>query len=109
MLLFPRFYIKLTHIEVYINAYVQEVLKAKEWIKHQLITNKVRHHVDGGNYFLLWPQHESVEVEASLRSGGILVRDMKGKSFIEGALRVSIGTTEQMHHFWDLFSSIDLI
>ena len=93
----------------YIDAYVQEVLQAKDWIKHQLINNKVRHHIDGGNYFLLWPKRESSEVEASLRAADILVRDMKGKSLIEGALRVSIGTTEQMNHFWKSFSSIDLI
>jgi len=34
---------------------------------------------------------------------------MTGKSYIEGALRVSIGTTQQMSHFWKSFSSIDLI
>ena len=95
--------------QAFIDAYVQEVLHAKDWIKHQLIQNKIHHHIDGGNYFLLWPKTKSSDVEESLRAAGILVRDMKGKSFIEGALRVSIGTTEQMNHFWKSFSSIDLI
>ncbi len=94
--------------QAYVDAYVQEVLQAKDWVKHQLIKRKVHHHMAGGNYFLLWPKNKSSDVEESLRAAGILVRDMKGKSFIEGALRVSIGTTKQMNYFWDSFSSIDL-
>jgi histidinol-phosphate aminotransferase len=46
-------------------------------------------------------------VEAALRAAGILVRSMAGKPQIDGALRISIGTTEQMQRFWQAYQAID--
>ena len=66
-------------------------------------------HIDGGNYLLIWPTHGSSTTEKSLREAGILVRDMAGKPLLDGALRVSIGTTNQMQQFWEAFTSIDFI
>ena len=95
--------------QAYVDAYVQAVLQAKEWIKHQLHSSGRRHHIEGGNFLLVWPKHDTSKVETSLREAGVLVRGMKSKSLIEGALRVSIGTTNQMKQFWKAFSKIDFI
>ncbi len=93
----------------YVDAYVEEVLKAKTWMKNQLSISGVHHHIDAGNYLLIWPKNETSQVEESLRKAGILVREMRGKPLIDKALRVSIGTLDQMKEFWKVFSSIESI
>jgi histidinol-phosphate aminotransferase len=67
----------------------------------------VRHHCAGGNYLLVWPQAPVAEVEANLRQAGILVRSMAGKPLIDGSLRVSIGSREQMERFWRSYAAIE--
>ncbi len=91
----------------YVDSYISEVLNAKEWITKQLVANGTRHHIDGGNYFLIWPEKEPSSIESSLRKNGILVRGMTGKPLIERSIRVSIGTTSQMKTFWQVFSTIE--
>lgn len=85
----------------YIDDYVKEVLKAREWIKEKLMTHNIRHFIESGNYFLIWPKKDPAQIESYLRSQGILVRNMNGKTLLEGSLRVSIGTMKQMQYFWD--------
>jgi histidinol-phosphate aminotransferase len=63
--------------------------------------------VDGGNYLLIWPRGGAAAVDAALRAEGILVRSMAGKPLIDGALRVSLGTVEQMQRFWRAYARID--
>ncbi len=89
--------------QAYIDDYKAEVLRARDWIKDELISNRVEHHIAGGNYFLIWPKRESDEIEACLKNDGILVRNMRGKPLIEKSLRVSIGTQTQMQQFWDSY------
>ncbi len=91
----------------YIDSYVNEVLKARNWLKEKLAAHKVKYHIDGGNYFLLWPKSGPTETEKQLKSSGILVRNMDKKINLKGSLRVSIGTLEQMKRFWSAFSLID--
>ncbi len=91
----------------YIEKYVAEVLKAREWICTQLFKKNIRHHVDAGNYFLLWPNHTAKKIEDLLKSAGILVRNMEGKPLIDGSLRISIGTTTQMQQFWNAYQKVD--
>ena len=91
----------------YVEAYVAEVLRARDWIAQQLIGAGVRHHVAGGNYLLLWPRGDVAAVDAALREAGILVRAMSGKPLIDGSLRVSLGTTEQMQRFWQAYARIE--
>ncbi len=91
----------------YIDQYVDQVLKAREWIRSQLMNNQIRHHIDGGNYFLVWPRANPHDVVQGLREQGILVRDMSEKPLIEGSLRVTIGTTNQMKVFWKTFYSLE--
>jgi histidinol-phosphate aminotransferase len=46
-------------------------------------------------------------VEERLRAAGILVRSMAGKPLIDGSLRVSLGTLEQMQRFWGAYRRIE--
>tara|TARA_Y100001968_G_scaffold51762_1_gene42727 strand:- start:37177 stop:38292 length:1116 start_codon:yes stop_codon:yes gene_type:complete len=92
--------------QLYIDKYVKNVLVAKAWLQEQLKIHKIKHHIDGGNYFLIWPERSAHEVETYLKSKGILVRNMKGKQFIDGSLRVSIGTLPQMEKFLKTFLSL---
>ncbi|MCX5960163.1 MAG: histidinol-phosphate transaminase [Cyanobacteria bacterium] len=89
----------------YVDAYVAEVLAARQWLVERLVAAGVRHHVDGGNYLLIWPQRPAAEVDQALREAGILVRSMAGKPLIDGSLRVSLGTREQMERFWGAYAS----
>ena len=91
----------------YTDAYVDEVIRSRNLIVSLLTRNSVIHHVAGGNYLLLWPRRSSESVEAELRAAGILVRSMAGKPQIDGSLRISIGTTEQMQRFWQAYQAID--
>ena len=91
----------------YVDAYVKEVILARDWLRSRLDASGVRYHLDGGNYVLIWPQQQPAEVEAALRKRGILVRLMTGKPLIDGSLRVSIGTIEQMQQFWQAFATVE--
>jgi histidinol-phosphate aminotransferase len=91
----------------YTDAYVAEVLRARHWLAAALAQAGVRHHVAGGNYLLIWPGSPAAEVEQRLRQAGILVRSMAGKPLIDGSLRVSLGTTEQMQRFWTAYALIE--
>ena len=91
----------------YVDAYVEQVGQARDWLVQQCVAAGVRHHAAGGNYLLLWPQQGPALVEARLREAGILVRSMDGKPLISGSLRVSIGTIEQMQRFWAAYAATE--
>ena len=93
--------------QAYVEAYVAEVLRARDWIAERLSTAGVRHHVAGGNYLLLWPQGDPAAVDDALRAAGILVRSMAGKPLIDGSLRVSLGTLAQMQQFWQAYARVE--
>ncbi|MCP9783066.1 histidinol-phosphate aminotransferase family protein [Cyanobium sp. WKJ7-Wakatipu] len=93
--------------QAYVDSYVAEVLRARTWLVRQLQAAGVRHHAAGGNYLLIWPERPAAEVEQRLRQAGILVRSMAAKPLIDGSLRVSIGTTEQMQRFWAVYLQAD--
>ncbi len=95
--------------QAYVDAYVTEVLRARDWLKAKLKINGVRHHVGGGNYLLIWPKNAPSNINNSLKKEKILVRDMAGKDLIDGSLRVSIGTTDQMKIFWEAFKKAESI
>ena len=90
----------------YVDSYVAEVRQARQWLTEELRSAGVRHHSAGGNYLLLWPQGDPAAVETALRQAGILVRSMAGKPLIDGSLRVSIGTRQQMEQFWGSYRTI---
>jgi histidinol-phosphate aminotransferase len=92
----------------YVDAYVAEVTRARSWLVGQLQAAGVRHHAAGGNYLLLWPTQDPGQVEQRLKhEAGILVRSMAGKALIDGSLRVSLGTSEQMQRFWAAYAAIE--
>ena len=93
--------------QAYVDAYVAEVLAARQWLVERLEAAGLRHHVDGGNYLLIWPKRPAAEVDQALREAGILVRSMAGKPLIDGSLRVSLGTLEQMGRFWAAYEACD--
>ncbi len=93
--------------QAYVDAYVAEVLGARDWLVAQLVQAGVRHHSAGGNYLLIWPQGDPRAVEQALRQAGILVRSMAGKPLIDGSLRVSLGTRAQMEQFWRAYAAIE--
>jgi histidinol-phosphate aminotransferase len=93
--------------QAYVDDYVAEVIQARAWMGEQLRAAGVRHHVEGGNYLLIWPQRDPAAVDQALREAGILVRAMTGKPLIDGSLRVSIGTLEQMQRFWAAYQRIE--
>ena len=90
----------------YMDAYVAEVAAAKAWTLSELERLGVRHFSQGGNYLLVWPGRNVVEVEAELRARGILVRSMAGKPVIDGSFRLSVGTREQMQQFFAAFAPL---
>ncbi|MFN6337774.1 MAG: pyridoxal phosphate-dependent aminotransferase, partial [Cyanobacteriota bacterium] len=90
----------------YVEGYVERVLEAREWLSGELARSGVRHHVDGGNYLLIWPDIPAERMDQGLREAGILVRSMAGKPLLEGSLRVSVGTLAQMERFWRAFQAI---
>lgn len=92
----------------YVDAYVAEVLRARDGLVERLQQAGVRHHIAGGNYLLIWPARDVHTVEAELRAAGILVRSMAGKPLIDGSLRVSLGSRDQMEQFWAAYRRIDL-
>jgi histidinol-phosphate aminotransferase len=92
--------------QAYTDAYVAEVKRARSWLVDRLQRAGVRHHCAGGNYLLIWATRSAISVEAELRAAGILVRSMAGKPLIDGALRVSIGTLEQMQQFWAAYAAL---
>ncbi|MEB3158633.1 MAG: histidinol-phosphate transaminase [Synechococcus sp.] len=93
--------------QAYTDAYVEEVSRARRWLVSELTRAGVRFHVEGGNYLLIWPASGAASVDAELRAAGILVRSMAGKPQIDGSLRVSLGTSEQMEHFWETYRRIE--
>ncbi len=95
--------------QAYVDAYVAEVRRARDWLLEQLRGAGVRHHAAGGNYLLIWPLRPTAEVERELREAGILVRSMAGKPLIDGSLRVSLGTGDQMERFWRSYAAIEAI
>ncbi|MEB3256959.1 MAG: histidinol-phosphate transaminase [Cyanobacteriota bacterium] len=92
--------------QAYVDSYVEAVLEARDWLAGELAEAGVRHHVDGGNYLLIWPDSPVADLEQGLREAGILVRSMAGKPLIDGSLRVSIGTRAQMEQFWRAYQGL---
>ncbi len=93
----------------YVEKYVLEVKKAREWILKKFKSTKIRSHFSAGNYFLIWPNKNPKILIEEMREKGILIRSMKNKKDISDSIRVSIGSKEQMRFFWDQYKALDLI
>ena len=87
----------------HVRTYVQEVAAARQWLLPRLAAAGLRHHCEGGNYLLLWPNQDPGSLVAALRQQGVLVRPMTGKPLLNGSVRVSIGSRAQMKLFWERY------
>lgn len=90
----------------HMRSYVGQVLAARAWTLEELERLGVRCHAEGGNYALVWPPGDLESVVQGLRDHGILVRSMAGKPVIDGSLRLTIGTREQMQRFVTAFAAV---
>ena len=93
----------------YVDNYVLEVKKAREWILNKFKSTKIRSHFSGGNYFLIWPKKNPNTLIKQMKEKGILIRSMENKKDIVDSIRVSIGNQEQMKLFWDNYKELDFI
>ncbi len=93
----------------YVDNYVLEVKKAREWILNKFKSTKIRAHFSGGNYFLIWPNKDPKTLIKQMKEKGILIRSMENKKDIDNSIRVSIGNKEQMSFFWNNYKELDLI
>jgi len=93
----------------YIDEYVKEVKKARNWIKDKFACLNYRSNFGGGNYFLIWPNKKPKILVEDMKKNKILVRSMDNKKNIENSIRISIGTQNQMKIFWDKLNELDYI
>ena len=76
--------------------------------RDQFKSINIRSQFGGGNYFLIWPNISPEILEIKMRNEGILIRNMCKKKDLEDAVRVSIGTKQQMETFWKIYKKCDL-
>jgi histidinol-phosphate aminotransferase len=81
----------------YISEYVGEVLAARELVYVGLEKLGINYIKSQGNFVLFDCGERSIEVRDALKAKNILVRDRSYE--IPGAVRVTVGTREQMREF----------
>ncbi len=81
----------------FVTRYVTEVLAARELTEVGLDKLHVPYFASDGNFLLMQFGERAQQVVAGMRAKGILVRDRSHE--IPGAVRVTIGTREQMARF----------
>jgi histidinol-phosphate aminotransferase len=81
----------------YIEWYVSVVLEARSEFEAALDQAKLRHWPSRANFILvdIGPQH--AEFVRLMRTSGVLVRDRSNDPGCDGRVRITIGTSEQMH------------
>lgn len=88
----------------HVRRYVTEVLAARELLYVGLEKLGVPYHDSQGNFVLMQLGPRSVEVRDRLREVGVLVRDRSYE--IEGCVRVTVGTRDQMRRFLAEFERV---
>ena len=83
--------------QTYITKYVTEVLAARELLYVGLEKLEIPYYASEGNFVLMRMGGRAIPMIYGLRDAGVLVRD-RGHE-IEGCVRVTVGTREQMRHF----------
>lgn len=81
----------------YISRYVTEVLAARELVLVGLEKLGISYFESEGNFVLMKIGQRAIEVRDRLRDAGVLVRDRSYE--LEGCVRVTIGTRDQMRTF----------
>lgn len=88
----------------YIQSYVTDVLAARELVRHGLERLGIDYYPSQGNFILMKIGPRAIEVRDRLRAAGVLVRDRSYE--LAGAVRVTVGTREQMRRFLDELEKI---
>lgn len=88
----------------YVDRYVAEILEARELFCSGLTKLKIPTFDTAGNFILLNLGDRASSVQEALRARGILVRDRSYE--LDGGLRVTIGTKEQMNQLLEALSEI---
>lgn len=81
----------------YIESYVMDVLAARELLRHGLERLGIGYYPSQGNFILMKIGPRAIEIRDRLRAEGVLVRDRSYE--LPGAVRVTVGTREQMRRF----------
>ncbi len=81
----------------YIEKYVSEVLAARDELRSGLDHLGIGYYPTEGNFVLMKIGPRAIEVRDKLRAAGVLVRDRSYE--LAGAVRVTVGTREQMRRF----------
>jgi histidinol-phosphate aminotransferase len=88
----------------YIESYVSEVLAARELLRFGLERLGIGYYRSQGNFILMKIGPRAIEVRDRLRDQGLLVRDRSYE--LPGAVRVTVGTREQMRRFLEELEKI---
>lgn len=88
----------------YVERYVAEVLAARDLLCAGLTKLKIATFNTVGNFVLLRLGGRASSVQEALRARGILVRDRSYE--LEGCVRVTVGTKEQMNELLEALSEI---
>lgn len=86
----------------YMKNYVSEIVdKSRPLVEEFFQKNKIAFYPSAGNFILFCPENPDF-VFKKLRQAGILLRP-QNKPNIEGSLRLTIGTLEQMEQFCEIY------
>jgi histidinol-phosphate aminotransferase len=81
----------------YITSYVEQVLAARDLVTSTLTKLGIPYNDSAGNFVLMRLGARAAQVRDQLKAAGVLVRDRSHE--IEDAVRVTVGTREQMERF----------
>ena len=80
----------------FVENYVEEILKAKEFLCRELSKLKIRYVKGDANFILAYFGSNCKKIVEKLRDKNILVRDRSADPLLNGFVRITIGTKEQM-------------
>jgi len=81
----------------FVDSYVAEVLEAKDILCSKLSQLKIRYVKGDANFVLAYFGDDCKKVVEKLRKKDILVRDRSSDPLLDGFVRITIGTKEQMN------------
>lgn len=80
----------------YVKSYAKEVNENKAYLYNELKKLKIKYSKSDANFVLINAGEECKEYYEKLKQRGILVRDRSNDPLLNGRLRVTIGSKEQM-------------
>lgn len=89
----------------YLNAYLKEVLQAKEILREFFAERGVEAHITQANFVVVRVSNVAHTL-SMLESSGIYVRDRSSYPGLSGCLRMSVGTVAQTHRLIERLQNI---